>query len=37
MVFMRHPYDVRLDDLEKRVARLESIIKKSVKERRLLA
>ncbi len=37
MVFMRHPYEVRLDDLEKRVAQLESIIKKSAKRRRLLA
>jgi|TARA_B100000586_G_scaffold8204_1_gene5688 hypothetical protein len=34
---MRHPYDVRLEKLEERVATLESIIKKSYKGRKLLA
>jgi len=34
---MRHPYDIRLEELEARVARLESIIKKSVRTRKLLA
>jgi len=34
---MRHPYEVRLEELEKRVARLESILKKSTRTRKLLA
>jgi len=34
---MRHPYEVRLEELESRVARLESIIKKSARARKLLA
>ena len=34
---MRHPYEVRLEELEKRVARLESILKKSRTTRRLRA
>tara|TARA_B110000014_G_scaffold49152_1_gene32586 strand:+ start:1164 stop:1349 length:186 start_codon:yes stop_codon:yes gene_type:complete len=36
-IYMRHPYEVRLEDLEARVARLESIIKKSARTRKLLA
>ena len=34
---MRHPYEVRLEELEKRVARIESILKKSTRTRKLLA
>tara|TARA_B100000470_G_C19392325_1_gene216140 strand:+ start:207 stop:392 length:186 start_codon:yes stop_codon:yes gene_type:complete len=36
-VYMRHPYELRLEKLEERVAALESIIKKSYKGRKLLA
>jgi hypothetical protein len=36
-VYMRHPYEIRLDKLEKRVVALESIIKKSYESRKLLA
>jgi len=34
---MRHPYDIRLEELEARIARLESIIKKAYKKRSILA
>jgi hypothetical protein len=34
---MRHPYDIRLEELEARVARLESFIKKSYNKRKVLA
>ena len=32
-VCMRHPYDIRLDKLEKRVAKLESILESQIKKK----
>jgi len=34
---MRHPYEVKLSELEARVARLESFIRKTYKNRKILA